>query len=457
MQETPPAPAESTGHHWSGRWTVGLILLLSVALTCGMTFWLYRQMQTVFRQGIDERLMSLAAVAATHFDPADLDRITGPESVETDVYRNTVLTLQRVRQLARHVRFIYILRPTDDPNTLAFVADADSLTPDVPIDLNQDGQIDDADALASPGDPFEVAEYPNFRDAAFMQPFVDPEFTKSQWGTFVSGTVPITRGNATGTANYVLAVDLEVTEYEGLLQRLFIPFGAFVSLLLIVITAQGASLRRLWQMQVRQLREIDRQKDELLSIVSHQLGGPITSLRWSLEGMQEGDLGKLTAEQQEEVSRMQQAASGLADLVSLLLDLSRIELGRLAVVRRAVDLQPFFDELLTVISTQAQEKGVELDTFLPKDLPSQRAPAAVRGARHRLRYPRRRAVTAVHEALPGQQRAGYDPRKWLWAVHRQGGRGTAGRHDSVPQQTRPRHHIRRATPDLTRAPSIEMC
>jgi len=126
----------------------------------------------------------------------------------------------------------------------------------------------------------------------------------------------------------------------------------------------------LWLRQVQQLREIDRQKDELIGIVSHQLAGPVTAIRWNLEEMLDGEFGSLTQAQRDEVQQLLGAILGLADLTSLLLDVSRIELGRLRMDRRETELTQLFTDVLRPASQQAQQKGVDLQAQLPKNLPT---------------------------------------------------------------------------------------
>lgn len=354
----------------SSQLIVWCVVLVSLIVVTATTYRLYRQMQLVFRQNVEERLMAIATVASTQFSPEDLDRITGPESVAAPIYAGTVLALQRIRRRTPDIRFLYILRATNDPSSMEFVADADSLHPDLPVDLNEDGVIDDADALVFPGETYDVSGLAEFRAAAFVRPYVDPEFISDQWGTLVGGTAPIfSTERPNGPTNYLVGVDLNISDYDELLQRMFVPFAAFVMLLLVVILAQVFTLRRLWQTQVRQLREIDRQKDELLSIVSHQLAAPITSLRWRLENLADGDCGPLTVEQQDQIKTMLRSTVGLADLVNILLELSRVELGRLTVLRAPVALDEFFDDLQQGIEAPAKEKGVLLTVERPTQLP----------------------------------------------------------------------------------------
>lgn len=357
----------------ASRWMVVGIVVASLGVTAAVTTVLYASMQRVFRAAIDERLMSMASIAATVFDPEDLEPIEGRQSVGTSAYERAVRNLQRIRSQAANVRYAYILRSTSDPNTMEFVADADSLHPDQEIDLNGDGAITDEDALAYPGDPYDVSSFPEFQQAAFSRSFVDPDFTVSQWGVFLAGTTPIRyASDPTRPTVYVLGLDLEITEYQALLQQVFLPFLAFAAFLLVVIGLQALALRGLWNRQVRQMAEIDRQKDELISIVSHQLGSPITSVRWSLESMQDGDLGQLTEEQKQHVQSVIATTFDLTELVNLLLEVSRFELGRIKVSRQDVDLDAFLREIVDAIAVQAKEKGVRLTVAIPPSLPQGR-------------------------------------------------------------------------------------
>ncbi len=331
-----------------------------------MTYVLYGTTQRLFRASVDQRLTALASVAALQFSPAELDQITGPESVPLDVYRSVVLRLQAIRRETHKVRYAYIFRPTVDPMVFAFVADADSLDPDKKVDLNGDGVINDEDALVHPGDPYDVSGFPQFRAAAFSQAFVDPQLSHDQWGTFLSGTAPIRPSGSNEPARYVLGLDLDVSDFEAQTNRALWPFIGFVAFLLLVITALSVSMAVMWRRQVGQLAEIDRQKDELIGIVSHQLVAPVAAVHWSLEEMLDGEFGPLTAQQTTQVKRLLHSLSDLTYMTRLLLDVSRIELGRLRMDRRSTDVSRLLADAVLQASEQAKQKRVELRTTLPK-------------------------------------------------------------------------------------------
>lgn len=341
-----------------------------MVVTAVTTSLLYAKTQQLFRWSIDERMLAVASVAATKFDPDTLDRIGGPESVGSDAYEQAVRELQRIRRHTPRLRFIYILRKTDDPDTLEFVADADSLHPDVPVDLNGDGTIDESDALTYPGDPYPISSFPEFRLDAFVRPFVDPELVQDQWGTLLSGTAPIGNDDRPDEpVRYVIGLDLDVSQFEQLKNLALIPFVVFVGFLLAVITALMFIVKRMWQEQVRQLAEIDRQKDELISIVSHQLGSPVAAIRWGLEVLLDGDLGTLSDDAKKQLQDMSATATNLTELIDLLLDVSRIELGRMKMNKQKWNLAAFFREIIPVIEQKAREKGVQFMPVMPPALP----------------------------------------------------------------------------------------
>jgi signal transduction histidine kinase len=365
---SPPGHADPSAARAGRVYPVLAAFLMLAALT---TFALYANTRALFRRALDERLRAVAAVAATAFDPADLDLIRGPESVPTVAYRAAVLRLQHIREQTPDVRYAYILRPTADRNTFAFVADADSRDPDRPTDLNGDGVINAEDALTRPGDPYDVSTFPAFRTAAFVAPFVDPELAHDQWGTFLSGTAPI--GAAPGRpARYVLGLDLDVTAFQAQTNRALVPFALFVTALLATLTALALVLRRMWRAQVRVLAEVDRQKDELLGLVAHQLAAPVTAVGWTADALLAGDDGPLTAAQRSSLGTVRSVAAQLGELVGMILDVSRVQLGRVPLAPAPLDVLALVREVLDVVGVQARQKGVALTAALPEVLPAAR-------------------------------------------------------------------------------------
>lgn len=164
--------------------------------------------------------------------------------------------------------------------------------------------------------------------------------------------------------------DINPDRFSSLSQQTISPFLIFVGVITLIMVLLAAFLIHLQSRQVGLMAEIDRQKDELLSIVSHQLATPVSAVKWYLEMMHDGDVGALTKEQEEHVGTMQTSMHNLADLIHLLLDVSRIQLDRMKVDRQPLDLAEFFEEMLTVIRPMAEEKKLNFTASLPISLPT---------------------------------------------------------------------------------------
>jgi len=107
---------------------------------------------------------------------------------------------------------------------------------------------------------------------------------------------------------------------------------------------------------VTERKELDRSRREFVSIASHQLQTPLTIIRWYIERLQDEKLGKLTNEQKEYLAEVRQSATDMTKLVSDLLNVSRVENGRLK-----IELEPAnFKDLIKEI-VEHQKKRVKAD------------------------------------------------------------------------------------------------
>jgi signal transduction histidine kinase len=116
------------------------------------------------------------------------------------------------------------------------------------------------------------------------------------------------------------------------------------------------------------LREMDHLKSAFVSVVSHELRTPMTSIKGYVENMLQGLTGDLTDKQAHYLSRMKLNVERLTRLINDLLDLSRIEMGRLELRRTAVSVRDLSAEVVESCLPLAQERGISLNTQLPAAL-----------------------------------------------------------------------------------------
>ncbi len=340
-----------------------LASVLCIVLSAIVAFYLYSYTKDLLRARLDEKLTATTAVAALQFDGADITKLKqlGIKGVGTPLYQNTIKKLQAIRNTNKDIQYVYIMTQTPNKFEVQYVIDADATSIEPTTDFNEDGVIDDEDVTV-PGEPYDATDAPMLQGPAFEKPTVDEEVTVDTWGSFLSAYAPIYDGeNVVGT----FVVDVEVSDLLRLISSTFVPFVSFVIFLLVLILGLAIYIGRIWNERVEIVKLLDKQKDELLGLVSHQLATPVSGLRWNLEMFMDGDLGPLNDQQKEEMKTMQGVVGNLSDLVSMILDVSRIQLGRMKVDKTQIDLHDFFKEMIDVLEPKAKDKKQVFTATIP--------------------------------------------------------------------------------------------
>lgn len=139
--------------------------------------------------------------------------------------------------------------------------------------------------------------------------------------------------------------------------------GQYVSFVLVPIRSGGYV--NLYGRDVTREKEVDRMKNEFISMVSHQIRTPLTSIRWYSEMLLKSK-NPLDEGQAETAQIIHETAVSLASLVNDLLSISRMESGR-------IDSQPIRANLIDLVNTvvkelkgQAQQKEITLNVNAPE-------------------------------------------------------------------------------------------
>jgi len=109
------------------------------------------------------------------------------------------------------------------------------------------------------------------------------------------------------------------------------------------------------------LRELDQLKSTFVSIVSHELRTPMTSIKGYVENMLDGLTGYLTEKQFSYLGRVKYNVERLTRMINDLLDLSRIEAGRVELALRPISLFDLVTEVLESLQALAREKSLILE------------------------------------------------------------------------------------------------
>ncbi len=119
----------------------------------------------------------------------------------------------------------------------------------------------------------------------------------------------------------------------------------------------------------QQIAEANRAKSRFLANVSHELRTPLNAIVGYNSLARDGVYGELSSSMRGVHDRIAAAADHLLGLVNDVLDLSKIEVGRMAVDSQPVKLGALVDAVATVIEPMAAAKRLHVDVVVARDIP----------------------------------------------------------------------------------------
>jgi PAS domain S-box-containing protein len=117
--------------------------------------------------------------------------------------------------------------------------------------------------------------------------------------------------------------------------------------------------------------QVDRLKSEFVANVSHELRTPMTSIKGYVEIMLMGAAGELNPQQKQFLTTVKANTERLNVLVNDLLDVSKIEAGRVTISLQPLDLAQIAAEVVSDVQGRSRQEGkpIAFDTDIPGDLP----------------------------------------------------------------------------------------
>jgi signal transduction histidine kinase len=168
---------------------------------------------------------------------------------------------------------------------------------------------------------------------------------------------------------------------------------------------------RMLEESYQRLKELDRLKSNFIATMSHELRTPLTSVIGYSEMMLEGLGGSLSEEQREYLGIIMEKGESLLHLITSILDISKIEAGRVRLVLGDVDVAQLLRDAAATVLPTARKKGLKV-VCEPNQLPT------LHGDREKLRQclinlasnavkftPTGGQVTLSAETVPGERLA----------------------------------------------------
>lgn len=114
------------------------------------------------------------------------------------------------------------------------------------------------------------------------------------------------------------------------------------------------------------LKKLDETKDEFISMASHQLRTPLTSIKGYLSMVLEGDAGKLNKQQSFMLNQSYMSSQRMVNLIADLLNLSRLNTGKFVIQNAPTDLRIIVDQEVSLLREAAAAKNIALNFEMPK-------------------------------------------------------------------------------------------
>lgn len=117
------------------------------------------------------------------------------------------------------------------------------------------------------------------------------------------------------------------------------------------------------------LVELDQTKDDFISMASHQLRTPLTTIKGYLSMVIDGDVGKISGNQAELLSKAFISSQQMVYLIADLLNISRLRTGKFVIEPKETNLADVISGEIDQLVETAKAKGLELKFKNPKDFP----------------------------------------------------------------------------------------
>ena len=124
----------------------------------------------------------------------------------------------------------------------------------------------------------------------------------------------------------------------------------------------------LLEIQRRQeIEKVDRAKSEFISIASHQLRTPLTAIKGYISMILEGTYGKLPEKQARPLENVYQSNERLIKLVNDLLNLSRLDAGKIEFSPELISLEEMVSDIIEELRINAEKKGLYMRMVKPSE------------------------------------------------------------------------------------------
>lgn len=120
---------------------------------------------------------------------------------------------------------------------------------------------------------------------------------------------------------------------------------------------------------LKEVAEISKKKTEFISAVSHELRTPLTSIKGYAAILMTGKVGEIPLAVKERLGKINTHSDNLVKLINDLLDIARIESGRVEMKALPKPIKPMIDNIADLLTPQLTAKSLTIKVNVPSDVP----------------------------------------------------------------------------------------
>lgn len=117
------------------------------------------------------------------------------------------------------------------------------------------------------------------------------------------------------------------------------------------------------------LKALEQEREDFVSMLSHDLKTPITAIVGSLDLVRDGHLGVVNAEQREFLESAVESCTEMVDMIDTLLDIHKFEAGKMVMVFKTEDPNPLIQKIVSRFRPMAKRASIKLITSVKESLP----------------------------------------------------------------------------------------